>query len=122
MSSCLDDVPIYHTNVVMFIGSNIACLGSDLIKENTIEALLKKHHRVIALSEDEVKNFCGNCIEVRDREDNKILLMSSRAYKSFTKKNLIQLSSSYPKILHTDLTNIENIGGGSLRCMILELF
>ena len=121
-SSYLDDAPIYHTNVVMFIGSNIACLGSDLIKENTIEALLKKHHRVIALSEDEVKNFCGNCIEVRDREDNKILLMSSRAYKSFTKKNLIQLSSFYPKILHTDLTNTENIGGGSLRCMILELF
>ena len=121
-SSYLDDVPIYHTNVVMFIGSNIACLGSDLIKENTIKTHLKKHHKVITLSEDEVKNFCGNCIEVRDKEDNKILLMSSRAYKSFTKKNLIQLSSFYPKILHTDLTNTENIGGGSLRCMILELF
>ena len=121
-SSYLDDVPIYHTNVVMFIGSNVACLGSDLIMENAIEALLKKHHKVITLSKEEVMNFCGNCIEVRDREDNKILLMSSRAYKSFTKKNLIQLSSFYPKILHTDLTNIENIGGGSLRCMILELF
>lgn len=121
-SSYLDDVPIYHTNVVMFIGSNIACLGSDLIKENTIEALLKKHHRVITLSKEEVKNFCGNCIEVRDRENNKILLMSSRAYVNFSKKNLLELSSFYPKILHTNLTNIENVGGGSLRCMILELF
>ena len=121
-SSYLDDVPIYHTNVVMFIGSNIACLGSDLIKENTIEALLKKHHRVITLSNEEVKNFCGNCIEVRDRENNKILLMSSRAYVNFSKKNLLELSSFYPKILHTNLTNIENVGGGSLRCMILELF
>ena len=121
-SSYLDDVPIYHTNVVMFIGSNIACLGSDLIKESTIEALLKKHHRVITLSNEEVKNFCGNCIEVRDRENNKILLMSSRAYVNFSKKNLLELSSFYPKILHTNLTNIENVGGGSLRCMILELF
>ena len=121
-SSYLDDVPIYHTNVVMFIGSNIACLGSDLIKENTIEALLKKHHRVITLSNEEVKNSCGNCIEVRDRENNKILLMSSRAYVNFSKKNLLELSSFYPKILHTNLTNIENVGGGSLRCMILELF
>ncbi|MBL6902785.1 MAG: hypothetical protein ISR29_01105 [SAR86 cluster bacterium] len=121
-SSYLDDVPIYHTNVVMFIGSNIACLGSDLIKENSIEALLKKHHRVITLSKEEVKNFCGNCIEVRDRENNKILLMSSRAYSNFSKKNLLELSSFYPKILHTNLTNIENVGGGSLRCMILELF
>ena len=121
-SSYLDDVPIYHTNVVMFIGSNIACLGSDLIKENTIEALLKKHHRVITLSKEEVKNFCGNCIEVKDRENNKILLMSSRAYVNFSKKNLLELSSFYPKILHTNLTNIENVGGGSLRCMILELF
>jgi hypothetical protein len=121
-SSYLDDVPIYHTNVVMFIGSNIACRGSDLIKENTIEALLKKHHRVITLSKEEVKNFCGNCIEVKDRENNKILLMSSRAYSNFSKKNLLELSSYYPKILHTNLTNIENVGGGSLRCMILELF
>ena len=121
-SSYLDDVPIYHTNVVMFIGSNIACLGSDLIKENTIEALLKKHHRVITLSKEEVKNFCGNCIEVKDRENNKILLMSSRAYSNFSKKNLLELSSYYPKILHTNLTNIENVGVGSLRCMILELF
>ena len=121
-SSYLDDVPIYHTNVVMFIGSNIACLGSDLIKENTIEALLKKHHRVITLSKEEVKNFCGNCIEVKDRENNKILLMSSRAYSNFSKKNLLELSSYYAKILHTNLTNIENVGGGSLRCMILELF
>ena len=121
-SSYLDDVPIYHTNVVMFIGSNIACLGSDLIKENTIEALLKKHHKVITLSKEEVKNFCGNCIEVKDRENNKILLMSSRAYSNFSKKNLLELSSYYPKILHTNLTNIENVGGGSLRCMILELF
>ena len=121
-SSYLDDVPIYHTNVVMFIGSNIACLGSDLIKENSIEALLKKHHRVITLSKEEVKNFCGNCIEVKDRENNKILLMSSRAYSNFSKKNLLELSSYYPKILHTNLTNIENVGGGSLRCMILELF
>lgn len=121
-SSYLDDVPIYHTNVVMFIGSNIACLGSDLIKENTIEAQLKKHHRVITLSKEEVRNFCGNCIEVKDRENNKILLMSSRAYSNFSKKNLLELSSYYPKILHTNLTNIENVGGGSLRCMILELF
>ena len=121
-SSYLDDVPIYHTNVVMFIGSNIACIGSDLIKENTIEALLKKHHSVITLSKEEVMNFCGNCIEVRDKENNKILLMSSRAYSNFSKKNLLELSSFYPKILHTNLTNIENVGGGSLRCMILELF
>jgi len=121
-SSYLDDVPIYHTNVVMFIGSNVACLGSDLIMENAIEALLKKHHKVITLSKEEVMNFCGNCIEVRDRENNKILLMSSRAYSNFSKKNLLELSSFYPKILHTNLTNIENVGGGSLRCMILELF
>ena len=121
-SSYLDDVPIYHTNVVMFIGSNVACLGSDLIMENAIEALLKKHHKVITLSKEEFMNFCGNCIEVRDRENNKILLMSSRAYSNFSKKNLLELSSFYPKILHTNLTNIENVGGGSLRCMILELF
>ena len=74
-----------------------------ILQFKTIEALLKKHHRVITLSKEEVKNFCGNCIEVKDKENNKILLMSSRAYSNFSKKNLLELSSYYPKILHTNL-------------------
>ena len=121
-SSYLNKQPVYHTNVLMFIGSEVACIGSDLIRNNDVESLLQKHHRVIRLSENEVRNFCGNCLEVRDINNNKILLMSSRAYRNFSSSNLHDLKNYYYDVIHTDISNIEDVGGGSLRCMLLELF
>ena len=119
----LNKKSVYHTNVLMFIGSGIACIASNLIKDNkTVISGLEKHHKIIELSEEEIKNFCGNSLEVRDKDNNLILLMSSRAYKNYANKNIKELHSHYSKILHCNLNNIENIGGGSLRCMILELF
>ena len=118
----LNNLPVYHTNVLMFIGTDIAAIGSNLIREKNIENLLKKNHQVISLSEDEILNFCGNCLEIRDRDNKKILLMSSRAYINFTEININLLKDKYPKIVTVNIDNIENIGGGSLRCMLLELF
>jgi len=53
----LNNLPVYHTNVLMFIGTDIAAIGSNLIREKNIENLLKKNHQVISLSEDEILNF-----------------------------------------------------------------
>lgn len=40
------------------------------------------------------------------------VVMSTRAYKGFTDKNRKVLEENY-KIVHSDLTTIEHIGGGS---------
>ena len=55
-------------------------------------------------------------------KDEQVLVMSERARQSFTKKNMDALQKSYKKIVSSDLTTIETIGGGSARCMIAELF
>ena len=49
------------------------------------------------------------------------LIMSSKAFYSLSAKQIAKIDSFNP-ILHSDLTTIENIGGGSARCMMAEVF
>ena len=48
-------------------------------------------------------------------------MMSNRAYNGLTKKHRDIMESHY-KILKSDISTIENIGGGSARCMVAEIF
>ena len=67
-------------------------------------------------------DFCGNCIEVKNIEGLSCLIMSSRALSGYSDSQLDVLNKFYDRIIHSDLKTIENLGGGSARCMIMELY
>jgi hypothetical protein len=48
--------------------------------------------------------------------------MSTRAYNSYSGTQKQLLLEHYDKIIHSNITTIENYGGGSARCMMMELF
>ena len=54
--------------------------------------------------------------------DEQVLVMSEQARQSYSKKNMDQIKASYKNIVSSDLTTISGVGGGSVRCMIAELF
>ena len=77
---------------------------------------------------DAIKSMCG-CFEIEFNfaetfvliDDENYLIMSSAAYNSLNeiqKKNILY----YNEIIHSDLSTIETLGGGSARCMIAENF
>jgi hypothetical protein len=47
--------------------------------------------------------------------------MSSRAWAGFTSDQQAALEN-HARVLHTDLSVFEQVGGGSARCLIGELF
>jgi hypothetical protein len=47
--------------------------------------------------------------------------MSTRAQKGLTKEHRSILENNY-RVLATDISTIEKIGGGSARCMVAEIF
>lgn len=65
--------------------------------------------------------MCGNMIQVKDDKDQLCLIMSTRALKGLTAAHKKTLEANY-KILATDISTIERIGGGSARCMVAEIF
>ena len=117
--------PIYHTDVLMYIGTKIVGICFDVIKEKyreLVTASVKEHHEVIELSSPQLLNFCGNSLEVANNCGDLFLVMSSRAYKGYTDSQIQQINKYYKGIIHRDLSVIEKYGGGSARCMLAELF
>jgi hypothetical protein len=77
--------------------------------------------KLIDISLNEVNEMCGNVLQVMNDKGEECVVMSSRAYNGFSEKNRRALESRY-HLLHSDLTTIENIGGGSARCLLAELY
>ena len=117
---------IYHTNVMMCIADQYAIVCLETIhdkkeKEVLISSLEKTNKEIIEISEKQCNSFAGNMLQVSNRNDQKFLIMSSSAYRCL---NTFQIKKilSYNKVIHSNLEQIEKLGGGSARCMIAENF
>ena len=117
--------PIYHTDVLMYVGTEIIGICFDVIKPEHLDYVKEKvnqYHQVIELSADQIKSFCGNAIEAQNEDGELFLIISSTAYEALNQTQLDKLLSSYKEIIHSDIPTIEKYGGGSARCMLTELF
>jgi hypothetical protein len=116
--------PIYHTNVCMAIGTRFAVLADFAIpdgaeRERVMAALSGAGRRIIKLRPDQLTQFAGNILEVQGREI--LLCMSKGAYRSLSDSQL-DLLELWAQVVHTPLPTIEQVGGGSFRCMLAEVF
>ncbi len=119
-------IPIYHTNVMMCLGDRFAviCLQSvadENEKANLIENLEKTDKEIVEISFDQMNNFAGNMLLLRNADGKKFLVMSERARRSLDKTQIEKLES-HALIASFDIETIEDCGGGSVRCMIAEIF
>ena len=120
--SYIDKKPTYHTNVLMFITNKFAGICFDSISDSKyLLSNIEKTHKILYLSIEQVKNFSGNAIVVRNINNEAKFLISSSGLKAL---DLIQkrFIEKYYDIVDINIHTIEKIGGGSVRCMLLELF
>ena len=117
--------PIYHTDVLMYVGTDIIGICLDVIKpehRDYVEEKVNAHHKVIELTPEQIQNFCGNAIEAKNNNNELFLIISSTAFNALNQDQKEQLLKSYKDIIHSDIPTIEKYGGGSARCMLTELF
>ena len=120
--SYIDKKPTYHTNVLMFITNKFAGICFDSISDSKyLLSNIEKTHKILYLSIEQVKNFSGNALVVRNINNEAKFLISSSGLKAL---DLIQkrFIEKYYDIVDINIPTIEKIGGGSVRCMLLELF
>jgi hypothetical protein len=113
---------IYHTNVMMSIGTGFSVVCTEAIEDVLERAMVLSRLRaggleIIEISHPQMNEFCGNILQVRNQKTEEFIVMSTRAYHAFTEEQRAQLET-FSGILHSDLTTIENLGGGSARCMM----
>jgi hypothetical protein len=116
--------PIYHTNVMMCIGTDFAMVGLDVIPDKSerqqVRARLEKTEKeIVELSPDQIASFAGNAIELQNKSGEKLLALSSRAAGALTEEQRETLTR-YARLLPLELPTIE-LGGGSARCMMATI-
>lgn len=117
---------IYHTNVMMCIGSTFAVICLDSIddkkeRKNVINHLKKDNKDIIEITEDQVNQFAGNMLQLLGKNNTPFLIMSQSAFDSLRADQLSKLEK-HTKIISSSLQTIEACGGGSARCMMAEIF
>ena len=119
-------LPIYHTNVMMCVADQfvvicLECIDNELEREKVQEVIKSTSKEIIEISEDQMQQFAGNMLQVKNVDGKKFLVMSETAYKSLT-MDQIERIEKYCEIIHANLDTIETNGGGSARCMLAEVF
>jgi hypothetical protein len=118
--------PVYHTNVVMTLADDFAILCVEAIEEEweliAIRQLLDSSgHDVIRITKDQMHSFAGNMLQVKNNKGEKYLIMSQTAFDSLDSDQKGELSSRC-KLLPVSIPTIEQVEGGSVRCMMAEIF
>ncbi|TBR43527.1 hypothetical protein CBF23_004945 [Marinomonas agarivorans] len=118
--------PIYHTNVMMSVGRGFAVICNECFANpdeyQQVKQALSQTREVIEISLRQMEqHFCGNILHVCNNEGEPLIVMSQQAYDGF---NALQKASleKYGRLLPNPINTIEDVGGGSARCMIAEVF
>jgi hypothetical protein len=122
--------PIYHTNVVMCVGSRVALVALDNVaaadRGRVADRLRSSGHDVVGISDAEMNAFAGNMLEVGSWDEHlgdfRILVMSRTARRALAPEKLARLNASVDAVLAAPVDVIERHGGGSVRCMLAEVF
>ncbi|HPF77728.1 MAG TPA: arginine deiminase-related protein [Alphaproteobacteria bacterium] len=114
--------PVYHADVVMWIGTDIAGINSECLKKPDVLKHLQHRREVIEFTNEQMKHFCGNSLEVIGKGGERMLVMSAAGYETLREDQTELLSRYYRTIIKPEIPTIEYYGGGSARCMLLELF
>jgi hypothetical protein len=123
-------VPLYHTNVLMCIGERFGVVGSEAIaasdRERVLGRLRASGRETIEIGQAEIVQFAGNMLELGTWDealgDSRVLVMSEAARRSLSAEQYARLSGSTDAVLAVPVPTIERLGGGSVRCMLAEVF
>ena len=120
-------LPIYHTNVMMSVGTTFAVVCTDSItditeREVVCESLSQSGKVVIPISKAQMSKFAGNMLQLQSTRGHSVIAMSTQAYESLTDKQLALFDEHCCSVVHSDLSTVEKYSGGSARCMLAEVF
>ena len=119
-------MPVYHTNVMMALGEDFCVLCEEAIEEEweliAVRQLLESTgHSIIAITREQMHQFAGNMLQVKNNNNEKFLVMSQTAFNALRKEQK-QMLEAFATLLPIAVPTIEEVEGGSVRCMMAEIF
>jgi len=119
-------IPVYHTNVMMSIGKQFAvvcdsCISEKSARLNLLQEIELTDRKVVSIDGNQMHAFAGNMLEVQNLKGDPYILLSETALSALTSLQRKSLEK-YATLLPAPIPVIEKVGGGSIRCMVAEVF
>ena len=121
-----EGVAVYHTNVLLSIGRSSVIVCAEAVPQAQraplLERLQASGREVVAIDRAQMAAFAGNALELAAADGTAVLAMSDRAFRSLDARSLETLRHCVERIVTVPVPTIEDLGGGSVRCMLAEVF
>ena len=119
-------LPVYHTNVMLSVAENFAvvCLESienETERSNLINHLQETGKELVEITLEQMEKFAGNVLQLKNAKGERFLAISESGYNALTYTQRQKLAS-FNELIVIPVPTIEKYGGGSVRCMIAEVF
>ncbi len=119
-------IPVYHTDFLMYIGTSMVgictpCITDNIVRKAVLDRLSQTHD-VVEFSMEQLQANCCNALEVVGHDGERMLTMSKAAFEALDNHQIKIIERHYETIICPDLSTLEKYGGGSARCMLMELF
>ncbi|MGH1402976.1 MAG: arginine deiminase-related protein [Alphaproteobacteria bacterium] len=119
-------IPVYHTDFLMYIGTSMVGICAPCITDvpvrHAVLDRLSQTHEVVEFSMEQLQANCCNALEVIGTDGEHMLTMSKAAFEALTDSQIEIIQRHYKTLICPDLSTLEKYGGGSARCMLMELF
>ena len=117
---------IFHTNVMMCIGQSFAVICSSAIPQDhdrleVTSRLESCGKAIIDITFEQLQSFAGNMIHVMSKKGESLIILSEQAFRSLT-PHQVDVLKLHGNLLPVSIPTIERVGGGSVRCMMAEVF
>ncbi len=121
-----NDYPVYHTNVVMTMGESFCVLCEEAIEEEweliAVRQLIESTgHMIIPITKEQMHCYAGNMLEVKNKKEENILVLSQTAFGCLRREQK-EMLEAFAQLLPVPVPTIEAVEGGSVRCMMTEIF
>lgn len=117
---------IYHTNVLLAIGTGWAIVCAEAIADTVdrtevLASLAETGHETVVISRDQMGDFAANAIELENAAGKRFVVLSEGARSALAPEQRAVLER-HAELVAVGLATIETWGGGGARCMIAELW
>jgi hypothetical protein len=122
----LSSKPVYHTNVLMSVGTGFVVLCEEAIPDqeelDQLRSVISSTKKLlIPISRRQMHSFAGNMLELKNIHGENLIVLSRTAMDSLQQTQIDDLKK-HGILLTVDISLIEQVNGGSVRCMMAEVF
>ena len=116
--------PIYHTNVLLSLGTRFAVLCTEAVAEEyrpiLIDEIEATGRSILTVDFEQLKSFACNLIELENGRGEPVVAISAAA-KASLRADQVKRLESFAELLDVPIPTIERVGGGGIRCMIADV-